>query len=167
MSLAFSRSGRFVMAGFFDGTVRVWDLANDARETVFNGHTFQVRGLGLLPDERTLISASTEIRVWDLVTGRELFQLSPRPRNMLGVAISPDGRRLAVGASDGLTTLWDTASWHELATLPGHTAELFHLAFTPDGQTLLSASREPRCYRNTLEASATHAPTRFDRAVAR
>ncbi len=142
MSLAFSFNGRHVMAGYFDGSVRVHPLAEGGREIVLRGHDSQVRGLALLPDDRTLISASTELRVWDIVEGRELFQLSPRPGMFFNLALSPDGRRLAAGSGSGVITIWDTASWQEVATLTGHSDTVYHLAFSADGHTLLSASAE-------------------------
>ena len=142
MSLAFSRSGRHLMAGFFDGAIRVWDLADGGHEIVLLGHDFQVRGLALLHDERTLISSGKEVRVWDIIEGRELFQITPRPGMFFNLALSPDGRRLAAGGGDGLITLWDTTSWQEVATLKGHEDAVFHLAFSADGQTLVSASPE-------------------------
>lgn len=137
----FSRAGRHVMAGFFDGSIRVRDLADGGRETLLLGHESQARGLAMLHDERTLISAGLGgLRVWDVVEGRELFQLTPRPRMFFNLALTSDGRRLAAGAGDGLITILDTVSWHEAGTLQGHPDAIHHLAFSADGQTLVSGS---------------------------
>ncbi len=161
MSLAFSSSGRHLLAGFFDGAVRAWNLADGGREAVLRGHDFQVRGLALLPDERTLISSGTELRVWDIVEGRERLQLKPRDAMTFSLSVSPDGRRLAAGAWDGRITIWDTASWQEVITLQGHSDQVRHVAFSQDGRTLLSASRERlRVWRTDarLENTASSQP---------
>ena len=97
----------------------------------------------MLPDGQTLISADSAIRFWDVRTRREnALKLSPRAGGDVCIALSPDGRRLAAGASDGRITIWDVASHQEVATLEGHTEELTQLAFTPDGDHLVSASKD-------------------------
>jgi len=60
----------------------------------------------------------------------------------MGCSISPDGRRLAVGAVDGLITIWDLASRQEVATLKGHERRVIHVAFLSDGNTLVSVGQE-------------------------
>ena len=141
-SLAFSENGHHLIAGFDNGSVRVWDLAGGGRQTVLRGHDEQVHGVLMLPDNRTLVSGAKEIRVWDIATGKELLQLNPRPARYQDMALSPDHRRLAVGASDGLVTIWDVASWQEVATLKGHRESARRAAFLPDGNTLVSVSQE-------------------------
>ena len=96
-----------------------------------------------MPDEQTLISAGADIRFWDVRTHHEnALKLSSRAGWFSGLALSPDGRRLAAGASDGRITIWDVASHLELATLEGHKEEVTSLAFTPDGDHLVSASKD-------------------------
>jgi WD40 repeat protein len=50
MSLAFSGDGKKLMAGFYFGQVKVWDLSGRTREVTLRGHDWQVQGLALLPD---------------------------------------------------------------------------------------------------------------------
>jgi WD40 repeat protein len=76
MSLAFSSDGQKLMVGSDIGRVKVWDLAGRSQEVTLEGHMQQVRGLALLPDGRTLVSAARDIRFWDLNSGRRLFQTS-------------------------------------------------------------------------------------------
>ena len=104
------------------------------------------------------MSAGEEIRLWDVRSQTEILQLTPRHTAFHDCAISPDGRRFAVAANDGMITIWDTASHHEVATLPGHVSSIRRLAFTPGGNELISVSKDLlRVWRaaTTNESSST------------
>jgi len=96
----------------------------------------------MLPEGQTLISAGTDIRFWDVRTRRENALRLSLKAGADRISLSPDGRRLAAGASDGRITIWDVASRQELATLEGHKYDVMQLAFTPDGDHLVSASKD-------------------------
>jgi WD40 repeat protein len=55
-----------------------------------------------------------------------------------GVAISPDGKRVAAGCEDGTLKVWDSATGEELLTLRGHQGAIFGLTFSADGKLLAS-----------------------------
>ncbi|MEW6160091.1 MAG: serine/threonine-protein kinase [Verrucomicrobiota bacterium] len=57
------------------------------------------------------------------------------------LAVSPDGRSLAVGVGN-VIALWDVSSRHLTEKLFAHTDTISHLLFSPDGQTLASASAD-------------------------
>ena len=103
MSLIFSAEGQKLMAGFYYGLVKVWDLQGRSSEVTFQGDGYQVRGLALLPDGRTVVSTSRDIRLWDLNSRQQICSFQPRPTLFHGASLSPDGRRLAIGA--GVDTL--------------------------------------------------------------
>ena len=58
------------------------------------------------------------------------------------VAVTPDGRRVASGASDNTLRVWDLASGIELRRLEGHSDEVMAVAMTPDGRRAVSGSRD-------------------------
>jgi WD40 repeat protein len=62
--------------------------------------------------------------------------------NVLAVAFSPDGRRLASGDQNGKIILWDLANGTARATLQHHEERILTVTFSPDGHILASGSSD-------------------------
>ncbi|MEX1368879.1 MAG: serine/threonine-protein kinase [Nannocystaceae bacterium] len=60
--------------------------------------------------------------------------------NPTELALSGDGRLLAVGHGDGHVWIWSAITLEPIAVLPGHTSRVSALAFDPAGQWLISGS---------------------------
>ncbi|MBN1475363.1 hypothetical protein JXA47_01275 [Candidatus Sumerlaeota bacterium] len=100
--------------------------------------------------------AQQALREWswpsNLAAGLRLFALSENdlePTLTFGVggmgihalALSGDGRRLAVGVRDNVIRIWDVASGSELRSIPWPW-DVFSLALSPDGERLLVGGRD-------------------------
>jgi len=75
--------------------------------------------------------------IWDAATGKTIRTLSDH--NVISIAWSPDGRRLAT-AQDRAIKIWDTTSGEQLLQLTGHRDVVQSVAWSPDGKFLASGA---------------------------
>ena len=115
LRMRFTPDGRTLVTTGQDGHVLAWDVGQGTVAQRFAGHSDAIDGLDLTRDGRTLITGSVDSRafLWDLAGDRRLerrfpvgrrFRLDFAPR---GIAVSPDGRTLAVTHDDGAVDLID------------------------------------------------------------
>jgi WD40 repeat protein len=82
--------------------------------------------------------------VWDVATRTTIAAvLGTHPDGDLSVALSPDGRLLAVGGFDRVVRLWDVRTGTLVHELDQGGNGAFTLEFSPDGRTLAISGFEP------------------------
>jgi WD40 repeat protein len=152
-NLVFTPDGATLATGDEDGAVMTWDVATGRVRERLSGHTDAIQGMEVSADGHTLYAASSDTRViaWDLAGTRRLDRpFDPGPPFVIentsprGLAISPDGRRLAVTQQDGIVDLLDTrtlAPRGRVRALDGYAAAV---EFSPDGRLLAVTGRGGR-----------------------
>jgi WD40 repeat protein len=147
MSLGFSADGKVLAAA--DGTgIRRWDVAS-GRELNVAEATEPARAVAVSADGRLVaVRGDEQLYLWDADAGKVRFRLSARAvrgqeRSALySLALSPDGKLLAVGWFDGRVILHETGDGKERWQAKGHERGVFSLRFTADGRGLLSGGQD-------------------------
>jgi WD40 repeat protein len=87
----------------------VWDVGARKLALTLERHDGLVRSLALSPDDRWLVTAGRDgkLFVWDLVRRQVRAAVDEGAMGFQVVAFSPDGRTLATGGIDRNVTLWD------------------------------------------------------------
>jgi WD40 repeat protein/serine/threonine protein kinase len=142
--VAFSPSGRHLATASWDGTVKIWDVATCRMLHILQHaeHGEEIVGSVVFSPDGSWIASggSDSVKIWDAVTGERQRTLPGNADAEQGLALSPDGRRLAFAKDMARTVqLWDTASWTVCRTLKRHNALVIGLAFSADGTQLAAA----------------------------
>lgn len=139
MAVAFSTDNTVVVSGNVDGTVQRWDpTTGKPLGNSVPAHSNGVRRIAFLPpDGRRFVSAGGRgIKFWDTHSGQVIDEWA-EPADVLEMALSKDGSRIAIARYDGSVQLADLASGRDIATLRGHDEKVASLAFSPDGTQLV------------------------------
>jgi len=147
VSVAFSPDGKMLAAGLSDGRVLWWNASSSSLEFRAAVPTpSEGRGNIVLfsPRGRRFFTASAS----GLITSRSVDTPSQWVGRSEGAAltalsVSPDGRVLAVGLSNGSLALLDSTTLDQQFFLPyAHCQDVIGLSFSADGERLASVGAE-------------------------
>ena len=79
--------------------------------------------------------------MWDVETGQVDHILKGHSKEVMVVAFSKDGRRLASGSRDHTIRIRDTVTGKEEHTLISHSSAILDIKFSTDGKTLVSCAK--------------------------
>jgi RNA polymerase sigma factor (sigma-70 family) len=141
--LALAPDGKTWAWDDFGGPLRFWDMEtgqvkhNLARQPSLTDLVFS-------SDSKQLLAASSwgpGVRTWDVASGNEVRRFGPfgAVRGRLAVsnlAISADGKTLAVGNDRNTVQQWDLSTAKELTAGPGHQGPITTVALSGDGKTV-------------------------------
>ena len=140
--LALSSDGDWLVSGTAlaaanDDTLRLWRAPTGEPRGVFH-HRGGLSAFAIDANGRQIASVGEDkmLRLWDPRGG---VLIAPRPDRLWNVAISPDGRRAAMGNLSDRTRLWDLQTAKPLGPAESRQGifRVDHLGFTPDGKLLV------------------------------
>ncbi len=108
-TLAYSSTASLLIAGFANGSLRMWDTANGAEQQALGSDDW-VGGAAFSPDGSlmALQGASGTTRIWDMRTRRQCAALQTEAGYR--VLFCPTGSRLAVVDPETGIDVWDVSS---------------------------------------------------------
>lgn len=169
--VAFSPDGKLALSGggdIFKTELKLWEVATGRELRSFDDDSvapsrfihaaipnsvafspdgkFALYGGSGLPDpDGPGIVPGSQLKLWDVATGRKLRNFVGHAGDVNSVAISPDGKFALSGGGNVLSPelkLWDVATGRELRSFVGHAGTVASVAFSPDGKFALSRGSE-------------------------
>ena len=143
--------------GVDGGRVTLWDYGKGRPIVTWKGHEMGVTRVRLLPDGKRAVTASSDgiAILWDIESGKQLREFVawqqgqgdglrpglPRQGSNVAIAVSPDGKFLATGASRNKSVgVWRIQTGTQARAWPSDHGEVNSVAYSPDGQWLLTAT---------------------------
>ncbi len=132
-AVEYSPTGRLLASTAGIESVYIDDRDRD-HVTRFRAHTNSVNDLLFTPDEKTLITCSSDrlIKIWDVKSRRQRLALSGHQEPVTTLAMTADGKTLASGSRDGTIRLWHASTEQDVlafapATPPGDDSQMVKL----------------------------------------
>ncbi|MFH1302725.1 MAG: PQQ-binding-like beta-propeller repeat protein [Planctomycetota bacterium] len=138
----FSSDGRWAATAGEGRTIVVWDVTQQTKHSILNGHDDVVQALAFSPDSRWLISGDRqgELMLWDVQTDKQVWKatvraasLQPHERAVMAetvkwpdtfpdagitsIAFNSDQHVLAVGTVGGYLQTFDLVNFRVLSTV--------------------------------------------------
>jgi len=140
--LDISADGRW-LAFDSDNDIQLYDLEQRTIIGTCRGHQAAIRDLRFSHDGRLgSVSADRTLKLWSVPSGELEYSVIAHRTDTVGLAIAPDGRRIATAGTDRMLRLWDGQSTEPLWEYPVATGRVLDLCFTADGQRLLCLCNE-------------------------
>ena len=140
------------------GEIRVWDAKTGKETTRFPDQSREVWDIVFLQGGKKMVTSGTisgnngddaHLKVWDFETrGQEATPLDVNAfQAARSLAVTPDGKHLALGSSNGPVKVFETAGWQEVLSVTELKNVCFRLQFSPDGSSLAVASGDSAAVR--------------------
>lgn len=123
---------------------------SDGTNTLFydyrikEGHTATVYSADFSPDGSRIVTASKDKTavVWDVATGKQLFNLIGHTDQVRRAVFSPDSTQIITASFDQTAIIWNAVTGALMTTLEGHTGKVYSAVFSPDGTKIVTASED-------------------------
>jgi WD40 repeat protein len=152
LGVVFTDTKDLLVAGFEDGTLRVWKKADDKeflsgedKGQLLKAHARAVTGV--CAGGNLFASGSTDgkLLVWNPPADRPAQTLSAATA-VRCVALSADGKLLASGGDDNAVQLWDASMGKPIRKLTGPTDWVLAVAISPDGKFVAASGHDGRLW---------------------
>lgn len=132
-----------------DRTIKIWDSKtgqiyqdNQVQKTV----KIKTKSLSLNPNGREFLSSSTDgyIKIWDVITGKEIKSKKLDTGTISSAVYSHDGSLIGIAGADKSVRILQSDTLNEIYEMRGHNWNINAVAFSPDDKYIISGSTDKK-----------------------
>jgi eukaryotic-like serine/threonine-protein kinase len=149
----FSPDGKY-LAATSPGGVNIWQTGSWTNFFLPTGMDLNSRSSLVFSAEGKLAVAANQkkLQLWNVQTRSKIGEFQT-PSEVVTLALSLDGSRLAAGQLWGDLCVWNTEPREQIAKTKAHRSHIFALAFSPDARNLLTGSEDHLIHRWKIEGT--------------
>jgi tetratricopeptide (TPR) repeat protein len=143
-ALAFSPSGKQLIAGSTDGAVELWDISKTEQASTSarpSGRGW-VTAISALDDDGSRLAigkSSGFVTIWDLPGDQRIAEITGHTDSVNAIAVVKERSVIITGSDDRTIRLWDMTTGSQLLVLLSH-ARVSSLAVDENGEVLVASS---------------------------
>lgn len=155
-SIAYSPDGQFLATAGMDCLVHIWDTSTGKEIQTLVGHRNWIRDSAFSPDGQFLFTSSGgtqvngqpkpgddhTIRVWSVLSGKEIKCFEEHVKPVVSIDISADGEHMASGSEDSTVRVWNVQTGEESSRFEFDDGLPSAVAFEPESRNLLVAGSD-------------------------
>lgn len=137
-AVAYSPTGKFIISGGADKTVRTWDVVTGKPGLALSGLNAQVNSVAVLPGGQFAASGGSnhsDLVVWDLESGGPAHQLTGYGHGTAAITTTRNGEVLGAACADGKIHFWNTATAVKMGAIETQVNSLT-ISLSPDGTSV-------------------------------
>lgn len=140
--LAVSKSLRYIVTGYRNGKIVIWESDSRSQIACYEGHTNWVTCLLLTRSNKFLISGSLDLSIiiWDLRKGQLHCRLMGHKNGISSIVLTRDEKHLISSSADFSIRIWNLDSKKQVFIIQGHYSCVNDVALTQDDRYIVSAS---------------------------
>ena len=110
------------------------------------GHSSKANAVAWSRDRKLIVSGGSDdkLRVWDVITGKEIAALTCNGGRVWSVAISPDSKLIVSGCDNGKVQVWDVATQKMLHVVQATESTVWTVAFSPDSKSFAVGTKDAK-----------------------
>ncbi len=126
--------------------IYILSIEDQTISQTLEGHANEITALSMGPSGDTLASGDMSGRCcyWGIDEGKYALEKKIETDSLgtRAIAISDDGKQLALAGGDQTVKLWNVETWENIRIFAGHEDVINSVDFSPDGSQILSASSD-------------------------